>query len=137
MSISDLPTVNACLNTLSAALLLGGWLAIRKGNREAHAKWMIAALISSAAFLTCYLIYHSQVLHVKFQGEGLMRIVYFAILIPHVILAALNVPFIIALVWFAWKKNFERHRKLAKWVWPVWMFVSVSGVMVYIMLYRM
>ncbi|RMH73824.1 MAG: DUF420 domain-containing protein [Gemmatimonadetes bacterium] len=136
MSITTLPTLNATLNTVSAVLLTFGYLHIRRGNRETHQKLMIAALISSALFLTSYLIYHYFVGSVKYPHYDWTRPLYFSILIPHVILAALMTPFILVLVWHAWRQQFEKHRRLARWIFPVWMFVSVSGVIVYLMLYH-
>jgi putative membrane protein len=137
MTVKDLPTLNACLNALSAVLLLLGYIQIKRGNREAHKKLMFIALLSSAVFLTCYLIYHAQVGSVPYPRHDWTRPLYFFILIPHVILAALMVPFIIRLVWLAAKGEFIRHAKLARLVWPVWMYVSVTGVVVYGMLYLM
>jgi uncharacterized membrane protein YozB (DUF420 family) len=136
VSVSDLPTVNAALNTLSAILLLFGYINIRRRNIEQHKRLMLAALVTSAFFLTSYLIYHYQVGSVPYPYHDWTRPVYFTILIPHVILAGVMVPFIIAGVWFAFRQRFDRHRRLMRWVWPVWMFVSVSGVAVYLMLYQ-
>ena len=137
MIISDLPALNAGLNTLSAALLLRGYLQIRRGEREAHRKTMLAALVSSGLFLSSYLVYHFQVGSVPYPHYDWTRPLYFAVLIPHVILAALLVPLVVVLVWRALKGEFARHRRLARWVWPVWIFVSLSGVVVYLMLYRL
>ena len=137
MNVSTLPTVNALLNALAACLLLWGYVMIRRGRRDPHKKIMLSALVVSAAFLTTYLIYHAQVGSVPYQHHDWTRPLYFAILIPHIILAGLMVPFIIALVTFALRGNFTRHKRLARWVWPVWMFVSVSGVAVYLMLYHL
>jgi putative membrane protein len=135
--ISDLPALNAGLNTLSVALLLRGYLQIRRGEREAHRKTMLAALVSSGLFLSSYLVYHFQVGSVPYPHHDWTRPLYFAVLIPHVILAALLVPLVVVLVWRALKGEFARHRRLARWVWPVWIFVSLSGVVVYLMLYRL
>lgn len=137
MTIADLPSVNATLNGISTILLILGYIHIRRGNRDIHKRFMIAALISSAAFLTTYLIYHYYAGSVPYPKQDWTRPVYFAILIPHVILAALMTPFIIAGVFFAIGKNFERHRRLMRWVWPVWVFVSITGVIVYLMLYQL
>ena len=137
MNVSTLPTVNALLNALAACLLLWGYVMIRRGRRDTHKKIMLSALVVSAAFLTTYLIYHAQVGSVPYQHHDWTRPLYFAILIPHIILAGLMVPFIVALVTFALRGNFTRHKRLARWVWPVWMFVSVSGVAVYLMLYHL
>ena len=134
---TTLATVNAILNTIAFILLILGWRAIRSGNQELHKKFMVAALGVSAAFLTCYLIHHYQVGSVKFQGEGLIRTVYFLILVPHVILAAAMTPAIIVMVVFAFMGKFEKHKRIAKIVWPVWAYVSVTGVLVYLMLYHL
>jgi uncharacterized membrane protein YozB (DUF420 family) len=96
---------------------------------------MVSALISSAVFLTCYLIYHAHVGSVPYQHYDWTRPVYFTILIPHIILAAIMTPFILLAVWFAFREKFEKHRKIVRWLWPVWMYVSVSGVLIYLMLY--
>lgn len=137
MSFADLPAVNATLNAIAAVLLTLGYVMIRRGQRDTHRKIMITALIVSAAFLTTYLIYHYEVGSVPYPHHDWTRPVYFAILIPHIILAAVMVPFIIALVTFALRGRFDRHRRLARWVWPVWMFVSVTGVVIYLMLYQL
>lgn len=135
MTVSMLPTINACLNGTAILLLLLGWFAIKGNQRNLHRNLMILALTVSAAFLTTYLIYHAQVGSVPYEGQGIQRTIYFLILIPHIILAALMVPFILGAVWFALRGQFDRHKRLVKWVWPVWMYVSVSGVIVYLMLY--
>ncbi len=137
MNVQDLPTLNAILNSISAVLLTLGFIHIKRGHRERHRKFMLAALVTSALFLTSYLIYHSQVGSVKYPHYDWTRPVYFAILIPHVILAAVMTPFILIAVWHALHARFEKHRRIVRWLWPVWMFVSVSGVAVYWMLYRL
>ena len=137
MSIADLPSVNATLNGISTILLILGYVHIRRGNRETHMRFMIAALISSAAFLTTYLIYHYYAGSVPYPKQDWTRPLYFAVLIPHVILAALMGPFIITGVVLAIRKSFDRHRLLMRWVWPVWVFVSITGVVVYLMLYQL
>jgi putative membrane protein len=135
VSVTDLPTLNAALNLISAVLLLFGYVNIRRGKQEIHRKFMISALISSALFLTSYLIYHYQVGSVPYPYEDWTRSVYLAVLVPHIILAAVMVPFILVMVWWAFSGSFVRHRRIARWVWPVWMYVSISGVTVYLMLY--
>lgn len=129
-------TLNAFLNAISAGLLFAGWWQIKNDNMDKHKRNMIAALSVSALFLVSYLIYHAQVGSVPYPFHDWTRTVYFVILIPHVILAAVMVPFV--LIGFRWalKNEFTKHRKLMRWVWPVWMFVSLSGVAVYLMLYR-
>jgi uncharacterized membrane protein YozB (DUF420 family) len=137
MDLRDLPTLNALLNTLSAALLVTGYGLIRRGNREAHKRVMLMALATSALFLASYLVYHYNVGSVKFQKQGAIRTVYFAILISHTVLAAAVAPMAIVTVWRALKGNFGKHRTLAKITLPLWLYVSVTGVVVYLMLYRM
>jgi putative membrane protein len=129
--------VNASLNFISAVLLAFGYVAIKRGKQERHRKFMIAALISSALFLTSYLIYHANVGSVPYPHHDWTRPVYFTILIPHVTLAGLMVPFIIAAVYFALEGKFRQHTRITRWLWPVWMFVSISGVIVYVMLYHL
>jgi len=137
MKITDLSTLNAFLNSISAILLLFGYRAIRRSDSSGHRKIMITALISSALFLISYLIYHYYVGSVPYPYLDWTRIVYFIILIPHIILAALMTPFILIAVFYAWKSEFEKHRRIVRWVWPVWMYVSVSGVTIYLMLYHL
>jgi len=98
---------------------------------------MLSAMGFSAVFLTSYLVYHYNVGNVRFSGQGWVRSLYFSILIPHVILAGVIVPLALTTIWFALKGNFRRHRRIARWTWPLWMYVSVTGVIVYLMLYRM
>jgi len=137
MGVADLPTLNAILNFTSAMLLLCGYIYIKKNKPPIHKKFMLSALVASAIFLIFYSIYHQAVGSVPYPYHDWSRPLYFAILIPHVILAALMVPFIIAAVWLAFKERFDKHRKLVRWVWPIWMFVSVSGIVIYLMLYRL
>jgi uncharacterized membrane protein YozB (DUF420 family) len=137
ISIKDLPTINALLNLTSAILLFVGRIQIKKGRADRHKKIMISALISSALFLTSYLIYHGAVGSVPYERFDWTRPLYFAILIPHIILAALMAPFILMAVFYALRQKFDHHRRLVRWVWPVWMFVSVSGIVVYGMLYHL
>ncbi|MSR82480.1 MAG: DUF420 domain-containing protein [Candidatus Latescibacteria bacterium] len=137
MSPADLPVLNASLNTLSFILLIQGYRRIRRKDREGHRKYMLCALISSTLFLVSYLVYHYLVGSVPYLRHDWTRPLYFAILIPHVILAAGMGPFIVVLVWRAWHADFSRHRRLARWVWPVWIYVSVTGVLVYLMLYQL
>ena len=137
MSFSDLPTLNAILNSISALFLILGFRYIKKGDQQSHKKMMISALIVSALFLTSYVIYHYNIPSTPYPHHDWTRPVYFAILIPHIILAAIMGPFIIAAVIFAIKGKFETHKKIVKWIWPVWIFVSVSGVVIYLMLYKL
>lgn len=135
MEISDLPALNATLNLVSTVLLITGYVFIRRKNKRAHRNCMLAAVATSAAFLTSYLIYHANVGSKPFEGSGPIRLVYFAILIPHVILAVAMVPPILYLLYQAWRGRFEKHRRVARWTLPVWIYVSVTGVIIYLMLY--
>jgi uncharacterized membrane protein YozB (DUF420 family) len=137
MDVRDLPTLNALLNTTSAVLLVTGYRLIRQGRRDAHKKAMTAALAVSALFLASYLVYHAQVGSVKFQKTGWIRPVYFSILISHTILAACVAPMALVTVWRAWKGRFDKHRRLARITLPLWLYVSVTGVIVYLMLYHL
>ena len=137
IALSDLPGVNAALNTASALLLATGYLFIRKGRVALHRLCMLSALLTSTVFLTSYLIYHYNVGSVPFRGQGSIRAVYFTILISHTILATAIVPLVLITVTRAFKENFERHKRIARWTLPLWFYVSVTGVIVYWMLYRM
>ena len=136
MSISDLPTLNAILNSISAILLTIGFVFIKQKNREAHRRCMIGAFTTSTLFLISYLVYHYNVGSVKFQGQGAVRTVYFAILLTHTVLAVVIVPLIIAAVVQAIRGKFESHKKITRWAWPLWMYVSVTGVVIYLLLYQ-
>lgn len=136
MTLLDLPTVNATLNSIAGVFLLTGYIAIKKNKKELHIKMMIAALITSAAFLTCYLIYHFHVPSKKFPDLGFIKTVYYLILFPHIILAAVMVPMILKTFWHAYKQDWEKHKKIARITFPIWMYVSVTGVLVYLMLYH-
>ncbi len=135
MEIENLASVNAVLNGCAAVMLLLGFVKIKAGDKILHRNFMVSALFFAILFLTSYLIYHYHVGSVPYPYNDWTRPVYFAILIPHVVLAGLNVPFIIILVYLAMKKKFENHKKLAHWVFPVWMYVSVTGVVIYLMNY--
>lgn len=137
MNVHDLPLLNAVLNSSSTLLLLTGYYFIRKKQKSRHRAMMIAALVCSAGFLTSYLVYHAQVGSVRFTGDGMVRSVYFAVLISHTILAvALPVLAAITLT-RALRERFDRHRAIARWTLPVWLYVSVTGVVIYLMLYRL
>lgn len=137
LSIADLPSLNASLNAVSAACLLLGYAFIRTGRRAAHRACMLAALASSALFLTSYVIYHLNIGSRPFEGTGVLRTVYFTILITHVVLAAAIVPLVVMTVWRAFGERFADHRRIARITWPLWMYVSVTGVVIYWMLYRL
>jgi uncharacterized membrane protein YozB (DUF420 family) len=132
-----LPAVNAILNSVAALLLLLGFFFIRQKKVAQHRACMLSALAVSALFLVCYVIHHAQVGSVPFKGSGVLRTVYFAILIPHVLLAIAVVPMALVTVSRGLKGRVEKHRSLARVTLPVWLFVSVSGVAVYLMLYQM
>lgn len=135
MTIHDLPAVNASLNAVATVLLIYGYTLIRRGKREQHKKVMLSAFAVSIVFLICYLVYHAEVGSVPYKGEGVMRAIYFTILIPHVILAA-TVPVLAGItLWRAFQEQFDKHRKIARITFPIWLFVSITGVMVYLMLY--
>lgn len=135
MSVRDLPAVNASLNAIAFLLLLAGWAWIRSGRRRAHAACMLGAVTASVAFLACYVVYHVQVGSVPYQGTGALRQLYFAVLITHVLLA-MALPILVALtLWPALWQRFDRHRRIARWTLPIWAYVSVTGVVIYAMLY--
>ena len=137
ISVSQLPAVNAALNSLSAILLVGGYLFIKSRNIKAHKACMLSAFASSMLFLASYLIYHYQVGSVPFKGQGGIRLVYFTILLTHTILATTVVPLALVTLFRAFKERFDAHRRIARWTFPIWLYVSVTGVIVYWMLYRM
>jgi uncharacterized membrane protein YozB (DUF420 family) len=134
--VHTLPAVNASLNALAALLLVTGYVLIRNRRWIAHRNVMTAALVCSVLFLTSYLIYHAQVGSVRFPGHGTARTVYLTILVTHTALAAI-VPFLAGVtVYRAWRRRFPQHKRLARWTLPIWLYVSVTGVVVYLMLYR-
>ncbi|MBF0239161.1 MAG: DUF420 domain-containing protein [SAR324 cluster bacterium] len=135
--INWLPTVNACLNSVATVLLLMAYQAIRERDEQKHRKLMLSALGVSGFFLLFYTIYHMEVGSVPFQGQGWIRTLYFLILIPHILLAAMQLPMIALAVYFAIKDQRSRHIKIVHWAYPVWLYVSVSGVLVYLMLYHL
>ena len=132
----SLPTINAVLNGGAAVLLLVGRVAIANGKSKGHQRLMLGALAMSAAFLSCYLYYHF-VFHglTRYQGQGVMRAVYFFILLTHTPLAAIMPPFIGLAVWHAVQGRLDKHTRITRWLWPVWMYVSVTGVLIYVLLY--
>ena len=135
--IELLPTVNATLNGVAALLLTAGLALILTGHKRAHQMCMSAALAVSAAFLACYLVYHAQVGSTPFPGTGGWRFFYlYVLLLPHIVLAVVMLPMIAGTFWLAWTGRFGRHRRLARWTLPVWLYVSVTGVVVYVMLYH-
>ena len=137
MDVSNLPTLNALLNSLSGVLLTSGYVLIRQGWIKAHRACMLVAFATSTVFLISYLIYHANVGTVAFTGQGGIRIAYFAVLISHVVLAALILPLALVTLYRALRGQFEHHRRIARWTLPVWLYVSVTGVIVYLMLYQL
>lgn len=137
MRVTDLPLLNAQLNATSAILLLAGFLCIRANKITAHAGFMLSAFVASTLFLASYLIYHAQVGSVRFLGTGWVRPVYFSLLIPHTVLAITIVPLVLRTIFLAARKRFSEHRAIARWTFPLWLYVGVSGLLVYWMLYCM
>ena len=137
MSIHDLPALNATLNAVCALLLATGYVLVRRRRLEAHRRVMLAALACSTVFLTSYLVYHAQVGSVRFRGTGPVRQVYLAILASHTVLAAAIVPLVLVTLVRALGRRFDRHRRIARVTLPLWGYVSVTGVVVYWMLYRL
>ena len=137
MSIADLPALNAALNATAATLLVIGYRLIRRGRVRQHRRVMLAAFTASTLFLISYLVYHANVGSRPFPGQGPIRIVYFAILISHVVLAAVIVPLALITLTRALRERFDRHVPIARWTLPLWLYVSVTGVIVYLMLYQM
>jgi putative membrane protein len=137
VGVSDLPALNATLNATAAVLLSIGYVLIRKGRIATHRKVMIAAFTTSALFLVSYLVYHANVGSKRFPGQGAIRTVYFTILLTHTILAAAIVPLVLVTLSRALSARFDRHRAIARLTLPIWLYVSVTGVIVYWMLYRM
>ncbi len=128
--------MNAALNGTTAALITTGRVLIRRGRVMAHRACMIAAVICSAGFLGSYVWYHAHVGNVRFQGQGAVRPVYFAILISHTLLAAVVVPLVIVTLTRGLRARFDRHRAIARWTYPIWLYVSITGVVIYVMLYH-
>ncbi len=136
MALTDLPTLNALLNTVSATLLISGYTLIRQGKVQAHRTCMLAAFATSTLFLISYLVYHANVGSVPFTGQGAVRTLYYTILISHITLAALVPPLALVTLTYGLRQRFDRHRRIARWTLPVWLYVSVTGVIVYAMLYQ-
>jgi uncharacterized membrane protein YozB (DUF420 family) len=136
MTISSLPALNATLNATSAVLLLLGYRAVKRQKIERHRRLMVSAACVSAAFLVSYLVYHAHVGSVRFTATGVPRTVYFTILITHTILAAAIVPLVLRTLYLGLRRRDDRHRRIARWTFPLWLYVSVTGVVIYLMLYR-
>ena len=137
MDFRDLPALNATLNAVSTVLLSAGFVFIRQGRRDRHRFCMIGAFSVSCLFLASYLVYHFQVGSVPFTKQGWVRPLYFTILITHVVLAVAIVPLVLVTLSRALKERFDKHRAIARWTLPLWLYVSVTGVVIYWMLYRM
>ena len=137
MTVHDLPALNATLNAISFVLLVTGYYFIRRKQWRKHRACMIGALVMSGFFLTSYVVYHAQVGSVPFQKTGWIRTVYFAVLIPHVILAAVMVPPVLITASRGLSAKYDKHRRIARWTLPIWLYVSITGVIVYVMLYQM
>ena len=137
MTVSDLPALSATLNATSAVLLTTGWILIRRGRIAQHRAVMIAAVCTSILFLISYLVYHAQVGSVRFTKQGPIRAVYFTILLTHTVLAVAIVPLVLVTLTRGLRARYERHRRIARWTMPIWLYVSVTGVIVYLMLYQM
>ena len=142
MTFQDLPAVNATLNGLSSVLLIAGFIFIKRGSKIAHRNCMISAFCTSVIFLCCYLTYHGYLAVVLHQGPTRFlhpewfRPIYLTLLATHTVLAAVIVPLILVTLWRAKKQNFEAHKRLARWTWPLWLYVSVTGVVIYLLLYQ-
>ena len=136
MTVQDLPVVNATLNATATVLLLLGYTFIKTRCVKAHIVTMLTALVVSSAFLACYLYYHYYVGHVKFAGTGFIQKFYYTLLFTHVVLAVVNLPMIIMTVVPALQRRFDKHKRMARWTFPVWLYVSVTGVIVYLMCYQ-
>ena len=136
MDYAKLPALNACLNGLSTVLLLAGYIFIRRGQRRAHRNCMVGALVSSTLFLMSYLVYHSHAGRTVFENPPAFRPLYLAILLTHTVLAAVIVPLVLLTVVRAARQQFDRHKTIARWTWPLWMYVSITGVVIYLLLYQ-
>jgi uncharacterized membrane protein YozB (DUF420 family) len=136
VTVHDLPAVNASLNALSGLLLLCGYTLIRLRRIEQHRACMIAAFVTSSLFLVCYVVYHAQVGSVRFTRQGFVRPLYYTILVTHVTLAATVVPLAIVTLSRGLKARYVQHRRIARWTFPIWLYVSVTGVLVYVLLYQ-
>ena len=136
MTVHDLPAVNASLNALSGVLLLAGYIMIRTRRIQQHRRCMIAAFVTSSVFLVCYVVYHAQVGSVPFTRRGLVRPLYYTILVTHVTLAAAVLPLALVTLSRGLKGRYPQHIRIARWTFPIWLYVSVTGVLVYVLLYQ-
>ena len=131
----ELPALNATLNTAATVLLLSGWASIKARKKSAHIAFMVLALLVSAAFLTSYIIYHVRQGHMEFRGTGFVRWIYLPMLFSHVLLAIVIVPMVILTLIPALRRRFDKHKRIARWTLPIWLYVSVTGVLVFLMCY--
>jgi putative membrane protein len=136
MSLSDLPAINACLNGLSAIFLTAGYLFIKRKNQVAHRNCMVSAFVTSTIFLVCYLVYHFNAGRTVFREPAWFRPIYLTVLLTHTLLAVAILPMVLVTLHRAIKQRFELHKKIARWTWPIWMYVSVTGVVIYLLLYQ-
>jgi putative membrane protein len=136
-SVSDLPLVNASLNGIATVLLVVGYVCIRRRRIAAHRAAMVAAFSTSVLFLISYLIYHAHAGSKPFPGQGPIRVVYFSILVTHIVLAATIPPLAGVTLWRAYRRRFDRHMRIARWTLPLWLYVSITGIIVYLMLYQL
>ena len=136
MTFSDLPAVNASLNGLSAVLLSFGFYFIRRKNVPAHRRCMLSAVVTSTLFLVCYVVYHAKAGRTVFRDPAWFRPYYLALLLTHTVLAVVIVPMVIITLSRALRERFDKHKRIARWTWPLWMYVSVTGVLIYFLLYR-
>lgn len=133
-NVGFLPHLNACMNTATFFCLIGGFFAVKNKNIALHRTFMSSAFVLSSIFLVSYVIYHSQGHQVSYGGEGIIRYLYLFILITHILLSAIVVPFVLFTIYFAWSGQIEKHKKLVKWTFPIWAYVSATGVLVYLMI---
>ena len=138
MTVHDLPALNATLNAIAALLLVFGFIFIKRGSKVAHRNCMIAAFVTSSVFLVCYVTHKILIkgAHTPFAGEGFVRKFYYAMLISHIVLAMAIVPMALITISRALKARYEQHKKIARWTWPIWMYVSITGVLIYLLLYQ-
>jgi putative membrane protein len=137
MTVADLPALNATLNAIAGTLLVLGYVKIRQGRMKTHRRFMLAAFATSGLFLISYVIYHANEGSRPFPGQGPIRVVYFVILITHVVLAAAILPLALITLTHGLRERFDRHVPIARWTLPIWLYVSVTGVIVYLMLYQL
>ncbi len=136
LSVYQLPAINATLNGLATVLLLVGWVAIRRGQIDLHRRAMISAFVVSVVFLVCYLTYHAQVASIRFTNPSPVRYAYYAMLLTHVLLAVTVPPLAIIAIVLGYRDRRAAHRRVVRWAWPIWLYVSVTGVLIYVALYH-